>query len=88
MIKVVLFSWFKSPPSDAPIVDTAEQVYISSLALLKVRLNHFTHNISSVNITHGSGFYLHYFIFLCVPWQMLKHGKILVWANNIFFYQD
>ena len=25
-------------PSDAPAVDTAEQVYISSLALLKVRL--------------------------------------------------
>jgi len=26
-----------SPPSDAPAVDTAEQVYISSLALLKVK---------------------------------------------------
>ena len=25
-----------APPSDAPAVDTAEQVYISSLALLKV----------------------------------------------------
>lgn len=25
-----------SPPTDAPVVDTAEQVYISSLALLKV----------------------------------------------------
>lgn len=24
------------PPSDAPVVDTAEQVYISSLALLKM----------------------------------------------------
>ena len=29
-------SFFKAPPSDAPVVDTAEQVYISSLALLKV----------------------------------------------------
>lgn len=26
----------KGPPTDAPAVDTAEQVYISSLALLKV----------------------------------------------------
>ena len=26
----------QAPPSDAPVVDTAEQVYISSLALLKV----------------------------------------------------
>ena len=25
-----------APPSDVPVVDTAEQVYISSLALLKV----------------------------------------------------
>lgn len=25
-----------APPSDAPVVDTAEQVYISSLALLKM----------------------------------------------------
>ena len=25
-----------SPPADAPVVDTAEQVYISSLALLKM----------------------------------------------------
>ncbi|KAK7473878.1 hypothetical protein BaRGS_00034867 [Batillaria attramentaria] len=28
-----------APPSDAPVVDTAEQVYISSLALLKVGEN-------------------------------------------------
>lgn len=27
---------FQGPPTDAPAVDTAEQVYISSLALLKV----------------------------------------------------
>lgn len=27
----------QSTPNDAPMVDTAEQVYISSLALLKVR---------------------------------------------------
>lgn len=26
----------QGPPTDAPAVDTAEQVYISSLALLKV----------------------------------------------------
>ena len=32
------FLIFKTPPTDAPIVDTAEQVYISSLALLKVRM--------------------------------------------------
>ena len=25
-----------APPSDSPVVDTAEQVYISSLALLKM----------------------------------------------------
>ena len=31
-----LFRAIKTPPTDAPIVDTAEQVYISSLALLKV----------------------------------------------------
>lgn len=30
---------FQGPPTDAPAVDTAEQVYISSLALLKVILN-------------------------------------------------
>lgn len=30
----------QGPPTDAPAVDTAEQVYISSLALLKVRIHH------------------------------------------------
>lgn len=32
--------WFalQGPPTDAPAVDTAEQVYISSLALLKVAI--------------------------------------------------
>ena len=29
------------PPTDAPVVDTAEQVYISSLALLKVQYNFY-----------------------------------------------
>lgn len=29
-------------PSDGPVVDTAEQVYISSLALLKVKLLTYT----------------------------------------------
>ena len=30
-----------APQSDVPVVDTAEQVYISSLALLKVRYVYF-----------------------------------------------
>ena len=32
----IFLTFLKAPPSDAPVVDTAEQVYISSLALLKV----------------------------------------------------
>ncbi len=31
--------FLQGPPTDAPAVDTAEQVYISSLALLKVRIH-------------------------------------------------
>ena len=34
-----------APPSDAPAVDTAEQVYISSLALLKVGPFHCKHRV-------------------------------------------
>lgn len=37
-----MFVFFQGPPTDAPAVDTAEQVYISSLALLKVILG-YTH---------------------------------------------
>ena len=47
-VKVLVFPFFKTPPTDAPIVDTAEQVYISSLALLKVRIDHFTYKILTV----------------------------------------
>jgi 26S proteasome regulatory subunit N11 len=36
-------------PSDAPVVDTAEQVYISSLALLKM-LKHGRAGLSSISI--------------------------------------
>lgn len=40
----VCFASIQGPPTDAPAVDTAEQVYISSLALLKVReINLLTH---------------------------------------------
>ena len=45
VIKVLFFFFFLpqgAPPSDAPAVDTAEQVYISSLALLKVGIGHFS----------------------------------------------
>lgn len=37
----------QGPPTDAPAVDTAEQVYISSLALLKVIIHTQTHNLGS-----------------------------------------
>ena len=37
LVNTYLLTFLKAPPSDAPVVDTAEQVYISSLALLKVR---------------------------------------------------
>ena len=35
-VSLVILPVQSAPPSDAPVVDTAEQVYISSLALLKV----------------------------------------------------
>ena len=36
----------QGPPTDAPAVDTAEQVYISSLALLKVNTPHLHQTFS------------------------------------------
>lgn len=55
----------QGPPTDAPAVDTAEQVYISSLALLKVN---YTHNsmIFSVKGTHG--------------WRNVRKGLLLAAA--------
>lgn len=57
----------QGPPTDAPAVDTAEQVYISSLALLKVN---YTHNsmisIFSVKGTHG--------------WRNVREGLLLAAA--------
>lgn len=37
----------QGPPTDAPAVDTAEQVYISSLALLKVIIHTQLHTLGS-----------------------------------------
>jgi hypothetical protein len=52
-------------PSDAPVVDTAEQVYISSLALLKMlkhgRAGHFlsVYSVISLSVAEpGSGAFL------------------------------
>lgn len=45
----VVLCLMQGPPTDAPAVDTAEQVYISSLALLKVIIHTQTHNLSSVS---------------------------------------
>ena len=40
-----MVSYIQAAPSDAPVVDTAEQVYISSLALLKVL--HFVQKVNN-----------------------------------------
>ena len=45
-VSLVILSVQSAPPSDAPVVDTAEQVYISSLALLKVN------NMSLFSLSH------------------------------------
>ena len=80
----------QAPPSDAPVVDTAEQVYISSLALLKVRLtanfnmcsrlllvNIFINHICQMfNVTNVSSPLLLLTLFMfCLCKQMLKHGR-------------
>ena len=48
-VSLVILPVQSAPPSDAPVVDTAEQVYISSLALLKV---------------NNMSFFLYYFLSL------------------------
>ena len=45
------FSTIQGQPSDAPVVDTAEQVYISSLALLKVIYLRISFSIETINET-------------------------------------
>jgi len=53
MLTTSCFNFLKAPPSDAPVVDTAEQVYISSLALLKVLFTcSFARNWNTVNLRH------------------------------------
>lgn len=60
----------QGPPTDAPAVDTAEQVYISSLALLKVTpLHHIISSKYVMSIKKNISMTFH-----AIP-QMLKHGR-------------
>lgn len=74
LIRTVYF--LQGPPTDAPAVDTAEQVYISSLALLKVRIHMvpLSHTFTPHTCSHTAKYSLTAMVNF--SWFGLCHGAV------------